>query len=196
MSNNAPASLEELGKEIEELVGQPIADLPQPDHFAWWHPEKNNGEGKAPGGYVTFKRGARHPWMPKLMVTAMFRDGEELRIYTLPAEELDPGQWGVRRYFLSKKDSGSFEVEDIPLGLFAQLIADEWTLVAEGVRSAERERNQIVAYLETFDGSAADAAGAVSENQHWLEPPEPKGPEAPPNGAAAQAASPSDPLPS
>jgi hypothetical protein len=198
MAETTQKTMEQIGEDIARLVGQPIDTLPQPDHYAWWHPEKKNEDGSK-GGYVTFKRGEPFPWFGKVTITAMFRDADELRIYTLPAGPMGEKEWGVRRYFLSKKDGGSFEVENLPPDAFVQCIADEWILVADQVRSAEREKNQIVAFLETLEEGvmANEAADAIAQGHHWMEePPEPDKPELGPNGAAQNPPSPSDPLPS
>lgn len=200
-------TLAEMGAEIAALVGKDIniLELPQADHFAWWHPEHKK--------YVTFKRGQPHPWFPKVQVCAMFRDVDELRVYTVPAGPMgeEPGPdgkmapvWPFRRYYLSKKDGGSFEVENLYTQAgFIEAIADEWVLVAEGVRSAERERNQVVAFLEALDegDKASDAAPLIAAGQHWIEEPEepgaPETPEAPaPNGSETPSVSSGTPLPS
>ena len=185
-------TLTDLAKQIEARAALPEGvELPKPNHYSWWHPEFNK--------YVVFKPGQPFPWRETLTVFTCFRDTDELRVYTVPGEvdgkpkQLENGEWPLRRWVMSKRDGRTFECEDLSWEVFVQAVADEWTLVVEGMKTAERERTQIVEFLLALEGSScAEAAALIQEGIHnQPDEPEPPGqPEAPPaptvqNGAGA-----------
>jgi hypothetical protein len=187
-----PLTLRDLAVQIEARSALPKdTELPRPNHYSWWHPEFKK--------YVVFKLEQPFPWRDTLMVFACFRDADELRVYTVPAQgpdgkpkELEKDEWPLRRWVLSKRNMGTFECEDLTVEVFVQSIADEWAIVAEGMKTAERERVQIVEFLLTVEGTTcAEAAALIQEGIHTapadpeeLEAPAPEAPSLQ-NGAGA-----------
>lgn len=174
-----PLTLIDLAKLIEKRTALPEStELPKVNHYSWWHPEFNR--------YVVFKLGQPFPWRDTLQVFACFRDADELRVYTVPGEgpdgkpkELEKGEWPLRRWVLSKRNMGTFECEDLSVEVFVQAVADEWTLVAEGMKTAERERAQVVEFLLTIEGTTCAEAGALIQEGVHVAPPDPEEPEEP-----------------
>lgn len=182
-------TLTDLVKQIQERSGLSEGiELPKPNHYSWWHPEFNK--------YVVFKLTEPFPWREELSVFACFRDVDELRVYTVPGQGADgkpkdlKGEWPLRRWVLSKRNMGTFECEDLTWEVFVQSVADEWAIVAEGMKTAERERAQVVDFLSTIEGTTcAEAAVMIQEGIHTApdEPETPEKPEAPPpQGATLQ----------
>jgi hypothetical protein len=159
-------TLSDVTRQIEARADLPKdIELPRPNHYSWWHPQF--------GKYVVFKIGAPFPWRETLDVFACFRDADELRIYTVPGsvdgkpKALDKDEWPLRRWVLSKRNMGSFECEDLTWAVFVQSVADEWVIVAEGMRTAERERAAVVEFLLTVEATTcAEAAALIQDGVH------------------------------
>jgi hypothetical protein len=188
MADAKPLTLKDVTSQIEVRAALPKdIELPRPNHYSWWHPEFKK--------YVTFVVGKPFPWRDQLDVYAAFRDVDELRIYTVPGSGEDgkpktpAEEWPLRRWVLSKRNMGCFECEDLTWEVFVQSVADEWVIVAEGMRTAERERASIVEFLLAVEGTTCAEAAVLIQDGIHAAPDEPEEPELHTNGASANGAS-------
>jgi hypothetical protein len=161
-----------------ERFGVDVDDLPAASVYAWWSPQY--------GKYQHFRLGEEHPWDKQLRVAFLFREDNAIRAYTVPGPDWKPkegDQHPLKRWILSKENQ-SYEVETLTLEGFIQGVADEWMVVAEGMTTADAERDRIVDFLKTKGwGVAADAVEALEHLEGEDEEPEAPAPSPAPNGS-------------
>jgi hypothetical protein len=99
---------------------------------------------------------------------AIFQDDGMIRIYTLPAvvPTPRPAEWTDRapRRFTLSKAAPTMVIEEMPLGVMAELIIDEWTELAEGMSGADVELERVIALVEGLEPE--QPVGANSKE--WL----------------------------
>jgi hypothetical protein len=177
------------GKEFGEkiIAGMPadINDLPRAQKTTWFN---------APNGKPTvFEMSKAVPFDPYSFVVGMFHDDEVIRIYTVPLvpPEPKPEEWKVRsptRYILTRA-APTFVSEVMSLDVMADEIIDEWAQVADGMNSAEVEREAVIAHLESYGAEPLSPKSLIEElrDEVHLEddeeegvPPEVEAPSTPP----------------
>lgn len=169
-----PITVNTLMTAIQERVGRlgvDIDDLPVAQVYSWWHPMY--------GKYQDFRHGERHPWDDGLLVVGLFRDDDEVRVYTVrdkPTTGADKQDVSPFKRFILSKRNQSYEVELLTHEGFVESIADEWMVVAEGMTTADAERDRIVKFLKKkgFNASA-ELVEALEHLEDEEDEPEPQG---------------------
>jgi len=168
-----------------DRYGVDLPSLPLPSVYNWFKPDT---------GYSIFRLKEAHPWDASMIVHAMFRDDDEIRIYAVPGPNADPKTAALRRFVLSKRHP-CYEVEIFNVEAYAQAIADEWVVVAAGMTTPDAEREKIVEYLK--DKGYHSVAQAIENGDHLEEEEEEPAPANVPvsNGAPLVTPPPSPDLP-
>ena len=157
-------TIQEFRDRIEEGVNADLTDLPKGTTFAWF-PNPVSGEP------TMFKVLENVPFDAFSTVIAIFDQGDSITVYTLPRAVPDPKptNWKVQpqiRYTLTK-NAPTYFAEVMSIDAMADLIVDEWNLVAESLSSAEAEREAIADWLsEQPMGPTPILAEKIREGVH------------------------------
>jgi hypothetical protein len=156
-------TIQEFRDAIEEGVNADIADLPRGTTLAWFPTVSQSP--------TMFKVTQPVPFDQYSTVIAVFDQGEAVTVYSLPraVPEPKPSDWKVQpplRYTLTK-NAPTYVAEELSIDTMAELIIDEWNLVAESLSSAEAEREAVADWLATQGARTADSvAEEVREGAH------------------------------
>jgi hypothetical protein len=150
-------TIQEFRDRIEEGVNADITDLPKGQSVAWFAPPGSNTA-------TMFRVLSDVPFDAYSTVIALFDQGDSITAYTLPKAppELKPADWKVTspcRYTLTKT-APTYLMEVMTIDAMADLIVDEWNLVADTMSSAEAEREAIADWLSS-QPSTSHATGVA-----------------------------------
>jgi hypothetical protein len=152
-------SFKELWTEVAGRSGVSLEDLPMVSQYVW----------PAPEGVMSFTIGKKSPFNSPALVFAIFVDGDEARIYTLPSPDAKEEQKAPKRYIL--QSAGRFGTSAMPLDTFLDEVSEE----VGDLDPVAEERELVASYLEGKAlQSLADEIrdGAHLDQEDELAPPE------------------------
>jgi hypothetical protein len=136
----------EFGERILEGAGVDIETLKHGQMVVWF-PAPN-------GSPSVFKQGDPCPMDPMSRVIAIFQNDDVIRVYTLAVPpEPKPDAWKPQPpacYTLSRT-APTYVIETMMLDVMADEIADEWSELADGMSSAARELEAVMAHIGSLD---------------------------------------------
>jgi hypothetical protein len=131
----------EFGERIVEGAGVDIESLRHGALFAWFDK-------------MVFRQAEPLPMNPQATVIAIFQNDDVVRVYTLarpPDPRPDSWKPGPPACYTLSKAAPTYVVETMSLEVMADEIADEWSELADGMSSAARELEAVVAHVEGMD---------------------------------------------
>jgi hypothetical protein len=140
-------TMKEFGERIMVAAGVDVDELPHGVMFTWF--------GAPNGSPTVFRQGEPAPLDPQSRVIALFQNDDAARIYTIALVPPDPkpADWKPKapaRYTFSKL-APTYFVETMTLEVMADEIGDEWSELADGVSSGQRELDAVIEHIEGLD---------------------------------------------